>query len=60
MKNVKDVQKEYSSLPFSVAEYVIDGKRFKVVRHFSASGDVKKIVSDAAVKLAKRQAGITE
>lgn len=42
----------------SVAEYEVDGVRFKVVRHFVGNADLNKVVEEVAVLCTDREAGL--
>lgn len=57
-KNVKQLIQKYESCPVSQKEYVIDGEKFKVTRHFVWEKDLNKIVVELAFDRADREMGL--
>lgn len=57
-KDPKKLMEEYSSCPAETKEYVSDGKKITVIRHFTGDKDINKVIADLAESRAKREMGL--
>ncbi|MDE7083591.1 MAG: hypothetical protein K2O89_07845 [Clostridia bacterium] len=48
----------YKSCPKCEREYVIDGKKYIVTRHFTGDKNINQVVAELAVRRANREMGL--
>ena len=57
-KNRKQLLEQYDSYPARKKEYETDGKKYTVVRHFTADKSIDRVIEEIAVNRANREMGL--
>lgn len=57
-KDIQQLIKQYETCPTEKVEYVIDGKKYTVIRHFTGDKDINQVILELAISRANREFGI--
>ncbi|MDE6411946.1 MAG: hypothetical protein K2L02_05385 [Clostridia bacterium] len=53
-KTLQQLREEFSNAPSSQSEYMIEGKKYIVTRHFAGDKDIDQVIREIAVNRARR------
>lgn len=56
--DLKQSEEQYGACPSSRKEYVIDGRKYMVTRHFTGEKDINEWIIELAIDRANREMGL--